>query len=174
MHAESGQRPLALRQFENCREVLKRELGVAPLPETVQLYREIAGSAGSRQMPEIASGEREATVSLLIQVRTALAQVESALAAALGRDQVCCSRRTIQNRPPLPIASTSARLSHAEPEPRRFFGERYSAVGGAPIRSAYSVESANWLGRSSAGSVSQSMTVTPLNLRTERWGEDCL
>ncbi len=98
IHAESGQRPLALRQFEACRDVLARELGVPPLPETVQLYRDIARHDGSTPQPvappgverrraaapaSAAPGDREATVSLLIEARTALARVETALAAAL-------------------------------------------------------------------------------------------
>ncbi|MFQ5936766.1 MAG: BTAD domain-containing putative transcriptional regulator [Acidiferrobacterales bacterium] len=38
LHARQGQRALALRQYELCRDVLKRELGVEPEPETVELY----------------------------------------------------------------------------------------------------------------------------------------
>jgi DNA-binding SARP family transcriptional activator len=85
LYAESGQRPLALRQFEACREVLARELGVSPLPETVQLYREIAKGHPDAVWPQppTANHEREATVSMLIEARTALARVETALAAAL-------------------------------------------------------------------------------------------
>jgi DNA-binding SARP family transcriptional activator len=92
LYAESGQRPLALRQFEHCRDVLARELGVSPLPETVHLYREIAknqpGAAlftpgEERLFAGHVRDDREATVSLLIEARSALARVETALAAAL-------------------------------------------------------------------------------------------
>jgi DNA-binding SARP family transcriptional activator len=41
----SGQRALALRQFEQCRAALKRELAIRPMPETVALYRAIAHDA---------------------------------------------------------------------------------------------------------------------------------
>lgn len=41
----SGQRALALRQFELCRAALKRELAIQPMPETVALYRGIAHDA---------------------------------------------------------------------------------------------------------------------------------
>lgn len=37
----SGDRPAALRAYQRCKEVLRREFGVEPLPETKQLAREI-------------------------------------------------------------------------------------------------------------------------------------
>lgn len=47
----SGQRALALRQFEHCRELLRRELAIQPMRETLALYRRIADSAVG-QAPE--------------------------------------------------------------------------------------------------------------------------
>ncbi len=41
----SGQRAQALRQFETCREMLRRELAIQPMRETLGLYRQIADSA---------------------------------------------------------------------------------------------------------------------------------
>lgn len=41
----SGRRALALRQFEHCRELLRRELAIQPMRETQALYRRIADSA---------------------------------------------------------------------------------------------------------------------------------
>ncbi len=43
MHAytKTGRQALALKQFEACRDILKRELDVEPEPETAALYREI-------------------------------------------------------------------------------------------------------------------------------------
>ncbi len=46
LHAEAGETGAALRQYEQCRDLLKRELDVAPSLETETLYREI------RQRPE--------------------------------------------------------------------------------------------------------------------------
>ena len=40
-----GNRPLALRTYRQCVQVLDREFGVEPLPETRQLYEEIGGGA---------------------------------------------------------------------------------------------------------------------------------
>ncbi len=40
-YAAQGRHASALKQFEACRDILKRELGVEPEPETVALYRDI-------------------------------------------------------------------------------------------------------------------------------------
>jgi DNA-binding SARP family transcriptional activator len=42
---QNGQRALALRQFETCRALLRRELAIAPMPETVALYQRLAQAA---------------------------------------------------------------------------------------------------------------------------------
>lgn len=42
---QSGQRALALRQFEVCRAALKRELAIQPMRETIALYQGIADHA---------------------------------------------------------------------------------------------------------------------------------
>ncbi len=41
----NGQRVQALRQFEHCRELLRRELAIQPMRETLSLYQRIADSA---------------------------------------------------------------------------------------------------------------------------------
>lgn len=38
----NGQRTLALRQFEVCRDALRRELAISPMRETLELYRRLA------------------------------------------------------------------------------------------------------------------------------------
>lgn len=53
-YAAQGRHASALKQFEICREILERELGIAPEPETVALYREIR--SGRAAAPE---GERD-------------------------------------------------------------------------------------------------------------------
>lgn len=48
-----GQRAQALRQFEKCRELLRRELAIQPMRETMALYQHIANSAiGAEPGPE--------------------------------------------------------------------------------------------------------------------------
>jgi DNA-binding SARP family transcriptional activator len=46
LHHLAGDRGAALRLFERCRSALKSELGVAPLPETLELARLIARGSG--------------------------------------------------------------------------------------------------------------------------------
>ncbi len=55
LHYLAGDRPAAIRAFERCLAVLERELGVAPLAETLELARLIARGAG---LPEVASPKR--------------------------------------------------------------------------------------------------------------------
>ncbi len=47
LYIELGLRPQALQQFETCRAVLKRELGIAPMEETFRLYRLIVAEPGN-------------------------------------------------------------------------------------------------------------------------------
>lgn len=41
LHYQAGNRSAALRQFELCKEILQRELNVAPSKSTLALYEEI-------------------------------------------------------------------------------------------------------------------------------------
>ncbi|GAB1595834.1 AfsR/SARP family transcriptional regulator [Lysobacter claricitrinus] len=54
----SGQRALALRQFEHCRDLLRRELAIQPMRETQALYRRIADSAVGLQAPDVPMSEQ--------------------------------------------------------------------------------------------------------------------
>ena len=44
-YLEKGNRPMAIKTFQQCKEVLEREFGVEPLPETIQVYRKIRGKS---------------------------------------------------------------------------------------------------------------------------------
>src|SRR5262249_41136830 len=46
LYAESGQRALALRQYETCREALATELHIHPMEDTRTFYAELAGRDG--------------------------------------------------------------------------------------------------------------------------------
>lgn len=48
LYVADGQRTQALRQYERCREILMSELAIPPMPETQELYAEIASSDGPR------------------------------------------------------------------------------------------------------------------------------
>lgn len=54
LYAEQDQRGLAARQFERCREMLARELGIEPAPATRRLYEEIVGSGKGTETHEAA------------------------------------------------------------------------------------------------------------------------
>jgi DNA-binding SARP family transcriptional activator len=48
-HLSQGNRPLAVRQYLVCEEVLEEELGIAPMASTQQLYRELQADASRRR-----------------------------------------------------------------------------------------------------------------------------
>ncbi len=59
----NGQRTLALRQFEVCRDALRRELAIAPMRETLELYRRLAEeSLPPSPMGHVRSGTFGATL----------------------------------------------------------------------------------------------------------------
>lgn len=49
LFVQSGQRAQALRQFERCRDLLRQELAILPMRETLALYQQIADSAIGHQ-----------------------------------------------------------------------------------------------------------------------------
>lgn len=51
LYVLGGQRAQALRQFETCRDLLRRELAIPPMRETLTLYRQIADSAFAEPPP---------------------------------------------------------------------------------------------------------------------------
>ena len=53
LHAQSGERSQAQAQFQACRDMLKRELGVQPSPETARVAHEIArDDASGKEAPQ--------------------------------------------------------------------------------------------------------------------------
>jgi DNA-binding SARP family transcriptional activator len=60
LYVANGQRAQALRQFEACRDLLRRELAIQPMRETMALYQSIAQSAISQPGLAAASAERPA------------------------------------------------------------------------------------------------------------------
>jgi DNA-binding SARP family transcriptional activator len=60
LYAESGRRSAALRQYEQCVETLRRELGADPVAETRELYRRlVSGRAESASVPAIGRSPRK-------------------------------------------------------------------------------------------------------------------
>jgi hypothetical protein len=77
-YVAAGQRSLALEQVRRCRETLRRELQVEPMPETWQLYRQIRGDQSLTPPPPKGQGDRSSLQAALAQFRRALDGVESA------------------------------------------------------------------------------------------------
>lgn len=76
-YVASGQRPLALEQFELCRRTLRRELEIEPMPETWHLYRRIRNGRGTGPLPATGEDSSTSLASVLNQFRQALDALES-------------------------------------------------------------------------------------------------
>ncbi len=65
LYIHTGQRAAALRQFGECREVLARELGAEPAPETVVFYQQVKSWAGAPPtLPSVSTAEAMPCVTL--------------------------------------------------------------------------------------------------------------
>lgn len=100
-YVAAGQRALALRQFERCRTLLRQELAIAPMPDTVALYRQIAESA-------LASGSLSAACAA-DSVSADMPRLPVALHPEAPREDVA---RSVL---PLPLPRLSGTLSDPHP-----------------------------------------------------------
>jgi DNA-binding SARP family transcriptional activator len=75
---EAGQRPLALEQFQRCRETLRQELDIEPMPQTWRLYRQIRGGQEPTLFQEMPGSGRAPLQEALTGLRRALDALESA------------------------------------------------------------------------------------------------
>ncbi len=82
LYRESGQKSLALRQYETCRDCLRRELDVAPLEETESLYRQLlaASNAGVATLGPMPNPELAALCQELQAVQQNLAELTKSVA----------------------------------------------------------------------------------------------
>jgi DNA-binding SARP family transcriptional activator len=89
----NGQRAQALRQFEHCRDLLRRELAIQPMRETLEMYQRIADTA-------IGAVEEPATLFELRVVEHSPEVVPAERAVAGGdneaRDLVEAARRNLK------------------------------------------------------------------------------
>jgi len=89
LYCDLGQRSLAVRQYQRCREILAGELGILPMEETQALYARIAGHGcpASGQL-DVGAGAcpHQAVQQAVQQLRQAMDQ--SALAQARLRRAV--------------------------------------------------------------------------------------
>ncbi len=66
-HLALGQRALAARQYETCRDILATELGISPLAETQSLYHSIVLDTAERQPPTLAKAEQAQARGQMLQ-----------------------------------------------------------------------------------------------------------
>ncbi|GLS04451.1 hypothetical protein GCM10007860_15980 [Chitiniphilus shinanonensis] len=86
LYVMNGQRALALRQFEFCRGLLRRELAIHPMPETVALYRRIAESA-------LDAGQREPAATAAPPLPVEPIHIVTRVASADPRQMLESARR---------------------------------------------------------------------------------
>jgi DNA-binding SARP family transcriptional activator len=71
LFAENGERALAIRQFEWCQQVLTAEMGIAPMPETEALYRQILSDGAPASLPPLSTPESATLLQALQQLQAA-------------------------------------------------------------------------------------------------------
>jgi DNA-binding SARP family transcriptional activator len=101
LYAEMGSRDQAVRQFQMCREVLQRELGLLPAKSTLALYEEILADRTSKRI-DAPAGDRG-----VVESHREAAAGPTRGAPMIGRDSV---------------------LQHPREEPRRA-GQREATLG---------------------------------------------
>jgi DNA-binding SARP family transcriptional activator len=83
LHLRCGHRSLAIQQFETCRDILKQELGIAPMEETQALYREITPEPKAAGWRRRGSIRREQVLPSLQNVALTLDQARDELNRAI-------------------------------------------------------------------------------------------
>ncbi len=80
LYVANGQRALAVRQYELCRQTLAAELGIPPMEETQALYAEVMGVTSALQ-PSVPSDRQSTAFSQAVQqLRLALRGLDEARA----------------------------------------------------------------------------------------------
>jgi DNA-binding SARP family transcriptional activator len=79
LYLENGQRALAVRQYEICRSTLAKELGIAPMEDTQELYAQILGRS-ARNDATVTSKQRVSVDQALQQLREASQTIDIAKA----------------------------------------------------------------------------------------------
>lgn len=85
MHVESGQRPLAIRQYGACRDVLSAELGIVPMAETQRLYDEIRSGHPARPIAP-ARSDSKSPAALRTEIEQLVQAQGDAHAVAAGNE----------------------------------------------------------------------------------------
>ena len=88
IYALMGDRPAALRQYHKCVRLLRKELDVEPMPETMDVYQAIVSSRPEVPADRLfAAPRRQSANRPLVSMRRALASIESARAELIDATQ---------------------------------------------------------------------------------------
>lgn len=120
LYVLNGQRAIALRQFEHCRDMLRRELAIQPMRETMTLYQSIAETAIAKDRTQAEPSRYESA----IYVRDAVTLVASTPCLAADEAAGISLRERVESaRKHLAAADAQLQLSipflpaPARPEP---------------------------------------------------------
>ncbi|MFL7792789.1 MAG: BTAD domain-containing putative transcriptional regulator [Anaerolineae bacterium] len=80
LYLNNGQRALAVRQYETCREILEAELGIQPMEETRELENQITSKIDLHQAQSIDPDESPHVQLALQQVRLGIKKLQDAQA----------------------------------------------------------------------------------------------
>lgn len=99
LYHESGEPAQAIRQYEQCREILLHEVGIGPAPATQELRARVASPDGPHAAAQLPASELQLALDLLARTRSVLRAAERRLAAALdavnGRDDAGRSAQAV-------------------------------------------------------------------------------
>jgi DNA-binding SARP family transcriptional activator len=79
LYASAGQRQLAIRQYDYCRDLLASELDISPMPETEALHQHIMRAGGGAATPPDLSTDQARLMALLQAVTEELDQAQRRL-----------------------------------------------------------------------------------------------
>lgn len=88
----TGRRALAIRQYNQCALILKKELGIEPMPETQNLYQQLLGNgaalpASEPDLSQVTDGAQQRLQKAMIQFEKAFQQLQQATAFLYTEDQ---------------------------------------------------------------------------------------
>ncbi len=117
----NGQRALALRQFERCREALRNELAIQPMRETMALYQQIADHAiGHAAQPAspVAAAPADTTIAAMAASPTASPDAPNAADLIVSaRHHLALADEQLQRTLPLLSPPFAVPPSHARHHP---------------------------------------------------------
>jgi DNA-binding SARP family transcriptional activator len=96
LYIENQQRPLAIRQYKACCEMLRAELDIEPMLETQALYAQImlSGAPGQTEYAKEPSDHLRETLQDLQQVAQSVERVHGRLTQAIGSIQAYILERS--------------------------------------------------------------------------------